>query len=364
MNRRAILVGGGAVALASGMAGASFASMGTMQGYVHAVAAQRAALAPHGGAREAVRFATLAANGHNTQPWRFRIAPNVIRIVPDMARRTPVVDEDDHHLYVSLGCALENMSLAAAALGMPGEAHFEASGEGAIVYEHVAGAPRRTDLCNAIPHRQSARNEYDGRAVSAVDLTRLASAAAIPGVDIVVFSERAQIDRVRELVVAGNSAQMSDRAFVGELKTWMRFNPRAALAHGDGLFSAASGNPTLPTWLGAPLFDLVFTAGAENDKYARQLASSSGVIVFSGRNADRRHWVDVGRSCQRFALQATVLGMKAAFINQPVEVPALRKELAALAGMPGRRPDLVMRFGYGPSLPMSPRRPIDAVIEA
>ena len=34
------------------------------------------------------------------------------------------------------------------------------------------------------------------------------------------------------------------------------------------------------------------------------------------------HWIEVGRACQRFALQATALGLKCAFINQPVEVPA------------------------------------------
>jgi hypothetical protein len=30
--------------------------------------------------------------------------------------------------------------------------------------------------------------------------------------------------------------------------------------------------------------------------------------------------------------------------------------------MPGRRPDLVMRFGYGPTLPYSARRPVEAVL--
>jgi len=70
----------------------------------------------------------------------------------------------------------------------------------------------------------------------------------------------------------------------------------------------------------------------------------------------------VVRACQRFALQATALGLKHAFLNQPVEVARFRPELAALVGMPGQRPDLVMRFGYGPTLPCSPRRPVEAVL--
>jgi hypothetical protein len=84
--------------------------------------------------------------------------------------------------------------------------------------------------------------------------------------------------------------------------------------------------------------------------------------VFFGAKADPEHWVRVGRACQRFALQATALGLKHAFVNQPVEVADLRPNLAALTGMAGRRPDLVMRIGYGPTMPMSPRRNVEAVL--
>jgi hypothetical protein len=57
------------------------------------------------------------------------------------------------------------------------------------------------------------------------------------------------------------------------------------------------------------------------------------------------------------ALQATSLGLKYAFINQPVEVPNIRNELSCYLGLGGRRPDIVVRFGNGPELPKSLRRP-------
>ena len=41
---------------------------------------------------ELIRYATLAANGHNTQPWKFAIQENGIEIHPDYARRLPVVE--------------------------------------------------------------------------------------------------------------------------------------------------------------------------------------------------------------------------------------------------------------------------------
>lgn len=361
-RRRTVLLAGGAAALCgAGAVSLGFLRMGSGDDYAAATAAARAGLAADPGLKDLVRFAALAANGHNTQPWRFRLSDRRIEILPDLARRTPVVDPDDHHLYVSLGCAAENLSLAAAARGRPGAMRFDDAGDGRILFEFSAGPDTPSALFDAIPQRQSTRADYDGRTVGTEDMNALAAAASVPGVDVVLITDRPRLDRIRDLVVAGNSAQMADPAFVTELKDWIRFNPREALASGDGLYSAASGNPTLPTWLGRLMFDLAFRTDAENDKYARHLRSSAGVAVFVGAQSDRDHWIRIGRACQRFALQATALGLKHAFLNQPVEVSALRPDLASLIGAPGKRPDIVMRFGYGPTLPMSPRRPVDAV---
>jgi len=263
---------------------------------------------------------------------------------------------------VSLGCAAENLALAAAARGRPGELSFDPANEGTVAFTFGGGRPSAPALFDAIPHRQSTRSEYDGQPIGAAELRSLAAAAETPGVDLVLITDRPQIECVRDLVVAGNSTQMADAAFVRELKAWLRFSPRQAIETGDGLFSATTGNPALPSWLGPLLFDLVFKPDAENDKYARQIRSSAGLAVFVSERDDKDHWVRAGYACQRFALQATALGLKTAHINQPVEVATLRPELAALVGMAGRRPDLVLRFGRGPALPFSARRPVEAVL--
>ena len=88
-----------------------------MDRYTQAAANRRKALPADPDMRDLVRFATLAANSHNTQPWKFRIAENTVDILPDFSRRTPVVDPDDHHLFVSLGCGAENLAIAANARG-------------------------------------------------------------------------------------------------------------------------------------------------------------------------------------------------------------------------------------------------------
>jgi hypothetical protein len=60
---------------------------------------------------------------------------------------------------------------------------------------------------------------------------------------------------------------------------------------------------------------------------------------FVGNGNDPEHWVKIGRSFQRFALQATTLDIRTAHINQPVDVPAVRTQFADWLGMSGRRPD-------------------------
>ncbi len=362
-NRRNLLVGGGVLALVG--AGVSYAEvrrMGSMAEYDASVAATRRALAARPEAGDLLRYATLAPNGHNTQPWRFQVSDRQISILPDPARRTPVVDPDDHHILVSLGAAAENLALAGAARGRGGTVRFDPAADGAVVFAFGGGSAPEPDLFDAMARRQSTRADYDGRAVSPETLRALAKAAETPGVDLVLITDRPGMERARDLVVAGNSVQLGDPAFLRELKSWIRYSPRQALTTGDGLFAAASGNPVLPDWLGPSLFSLALRADTDNDRYARQIRSSSGLAVFVSQQEDRAHWVSAGRACQRFALQATALGLKVAFLNQPVEVAKLRPELAALVGLPGRRPDLVMRFGHGPTLPYSARRPVAAVL--
>ena len=310
-----------------------------------------------------VKAATLAANSHNTQPWLFSQVGSTVRIDPDFARRTPVVDPDDHHLFTSLGCASENLLVAAAAGGRSAAYAFEAAGHGGIRIDLAGSSPiTEHDLFRAIPQRQSSRTLYDGRPVPAAVLAELAAAARIEGCRLVLITDQAQIERVLEVIVAANDAQVRDPAFVRELHSWIRFNPAAAAQTGDGLYSASAGSPVLPTWLGDLLFSRVLTPKSENDKYAEQLRSSAGLAIFVADQPDPEHWALAGRSFERFALRATVLGLKLAFLNQPLEVARFRPALAGLIGLPGMRPDLVVRFGYGPSLPRSLRRPPEAVI--
>lgn len=164
-----------------------------------------------------VRYATLAASSHNTQPWRFKLEPGRIGIAPDLTRRCPQVDPDDHHLYASLGCAAENLLLAAGAAGLEG--HVACDGSPArLTIALESATPHRSALFDAILERQCSRSEYDGSQLSSEQLRRLSEVGQGNGVSVILLTERQQKEQIAEYVAAGNTAQFGDPRWAEEMK--------------------------------------------------------------------------------------------------------------------------------------------------
>ena len=311
--------------------------------------------------RRLVRYATLAASSHNTQPWKFQLEPGRISILPDLSRRCPQVDPDDHHLYGSLGCALENLLLASHAAGLEGHYTFDEAGS-RLQVDLEQETPSLSALFDAIPSRQSTRAEYDGASISSEQQRLLEQAAVGNGVAALALSSSAHKEQVAEYVAAGNKAQFADPGWAAEMKTWIRFNSREAVQTGDGLYGQTLGIPEIPRFLGKLLMGVATSARRQNRTDVTNIRSSALLVVLSSDANDKRHWIEAGRCYERLALQAAALGLRTAFINQPVEVPLLRQQFAAALGLGDRRPDLVIRIGRGPDMPRSLRRPLDQVI--
>lgn len=309
-----------------------------------------------------VHYAILAPSGHNTQCWRFRVEEGAISILPDPTRRTPVVDPDDHHLYVSLGCATENLCLAARAMGFSAKAEFRPRGDGEIRVSLTPGVAEVSPLFEAIASRQCTRSDYDGTPLSDEDLAMLEAAGNGRDVSVALLTDGETIERALGFILDANTRQLKNPAFRRELEDWVRFNDAEAVDKGDGLSGRATGNPQAPRWLGKWLMRAMLRPKTENATLARQVRSAAGLAVFVSAVDDRAHWVEAGRCYQRFALQATALGIRNAFVNQPVEEASVRPAFARGLGLDGGRPDLVVRFGHGPAMPRSLRRPVGSVI--
>ncbi|PKO14373.1 MAG: hypothetical protein CVU39_15165 [Chloroflexi bacterium HGW-Chloroflexi-10] len=310
--------------------------------------------------RNLVAYATQAANGHNTQPWKFTLQKSAIQIHPDYSRHLVAVDPQDRELWISLGCALENLVLAAGAAGYTTEVTYPDTNE-FIQVILSAGASQNSPLFEAIPLRQNTRSMYNSQAIPTGDLDTLQTLSLEPGISLKYFTNINERQTVEDYIVQGNMSQYADQAFLNELIEWLRFNKKEALRAMDGLFSACSGNPEVPHWLGK-LFVSSTKPQQQADSDTAKLRSSSGVVVIGSAEDDRSHWVRSGQVYQRLALQMTTMNIKSAFLNQPIEVTDLRKQFQNAAGLGSTNPQLLVRYGYAEYLPRSLRRPVDKVL--
>lgn len=314
-----------------------------------------------------VHYATLAPSSHNTQCWRFLVDPDqlIISVIPDFQRSCPVVDPDDHHLYVSLGCAVENLVVAAKAHGYDVPKIDSSNPKNGIHVQLQPGkTPVVTEFFQAIPHRQVTRCEYDGKPLCQKELDQLQEAGRGTGVRVILITDREKMDEVLEFIVAANTAQMSNAEFKHELLSWIRFNEKDAVGRGDGLFGKCTGNPAVPSFLGKAIFHLLVRPSSENQKIVQQVKSSAGFAVFVSEKDDPVHWVEAGRCYERFALKATAMGVRNAMLNQPIEESDVRPRFAKCLGLTEtERPDLLVRFGKSPPMPISPRRHVEDVLE-
>lgn len=319
-------------------------------------------------AEQLIPFALRAPSGHNTQPWQFSVNQDSVRIFPDLSRRLPVVDPDDHALFISLGCALENLIVAAAHQGLAASVEsFPADEPETCLRVRLSeSADDNTDaLFRAIPERQTNRGTYDGQAIDASDLTAMLEANGRDSVELRPFRVGdPEIEPIIDFVRQANIAQFNDPAFVTELVSWIRFSRRELSARQDGLAAAALGFPAVPRWLGRWIMTRLVKPEGEADRQEKAIHQSSLLLLFIAREHDQRHWVDVGRSFERVVLTATSLGIAHAHVNMPCEVEPIRRRLAAHLGLSaGAQPLLLVRLGYAKQRrPASPRRPVDQVI--
>jgi hypothetical protein len=310
--------------------------------------------------QELIRYATLAANGHNTQAWAFVVKDHAIEIHPDFSRRLTVVDPLNRELWISLGCALENLLIGARAIGFAPEVNYPEKTD--FITVHLSkDIPEHSQWFDAIAKRQNTRSLFDGQAINSTELKRIQKLPLEPGVVLQIMTEPKALETVLEYVNQGNLTQYADQAFVQELIDWLRFNKREASNLQDGLYSKCSGNPEVPRWLGR-MFVTATKPQQQADTDAKKLRSSAGAILIASASEDKTSWVRTGQVVERLALELTSLDIKSAFLNQPIEVPVLRNQFQHAMKLENALPQLLLRFGRAQALPFSMRRPLEQVL--
>ena len=340
---------------------------------------------PEPGPLRLVQSAILAANPHNTQPWLFRVRESRIELFADTSRNLGAMDPFVREMHLGLGCALENMMLAARAEGyavalrlepgtLTGPAHEETFVKVATL--DLTPSERETSpLYTAIPNRHTDRSAYAPREVETETLRRM---RALTGEDtkLFLFEEGAAFNTLVEETVKATETIVTDKAMSHDSHAWFDENWREVQRDKDGPFIDTSGvSPLLRAAVKMlpPSSEKMLDDGwLSSTKTSLEATPVLGLLAVRDL-FDKPQTLQAGRVWQRLHLWATVNGLAAQPVNQMLEVVDRERQLgqsAQMAGVldeltddPAWRPTFAFRLGYPntDALP-SARRPVSEVL--
>jgi hypothetical protein len=102
------------------------------------------------------------------------------------------------------------------------------------------------------------------------------------------------------------------------------------------------------------------TRPADQTRPSTRLETEPALAVLSTSGDTRADQVAAGIALERVLLTATRDGLKASFLNQPLEFDDLRRAVQQTTGKPGFS-QMVIRFGHSTVSATTPRRPVSAV---
>jgi len=334
------------------------------------------------GPLDLVRAAILAANPHNSQPWLFQVTPAQINLFADRRRNIGAIDPFLREMHIGLGCALENLLLAAEALGYTTQVSLLPDASEATWVARVDLAPGPTvipDLYPLIPNRHTNRYPYDtGRSVSSATLDALSALNDDPDVRVFWFASAPLRKQVGDLPVEAAHALVADTTQIGESDRWYRATWQDLQQHRDGITIDAAG---LPDWERALAKLLPPQSQAQQDSTflqntadQAQTAGAFGLLAVRD-GQDRAQQLRAGRLLERMYLWVTKEGLAMQPLNAVVEraarevvlgsAPHFGNALAALVGDPAWQTLLAFRIGHSIHDGLrSPRRSVNEAMKS
>jgi hypothetical protein len=336
-----------------------------------------------------VRAAILAASPHNTQPWLFKVADSSIEMHIDTRRNVGALDPYLREEHIGMGCALENLMLAAAANGYAATATLQPGKLEPILADPkprlvarvdlASGRRDESELYNAIPRRHTNRGPYDPHKPIPPDF--LEALSRLPGDDgdvkLFLFTAEADRKKIAEVSSAANTEIYSDPDVQRGSERWVRLRWSSVQEDRDGLTVDAFGlSPIDSAAIKMMTPGMLRWAASHNRKndYLNLMLSAPLIGFIAVRDRyDQEQCLHAGRTWQGAHLLATARGLAARPCNEAVEMvdherahgrPASRAALLnEITGDSSWQPTFVFYMGY-PTVPAntSPRRPVQAVL--
>lgn len=323
-------------------------------------------------ARALVAAATAAPSMHNAQPWRFRLLGDrtTFQLYADLARVLPHADPDGRGLHLGCGAALFNLRVAAAEAGwrtrvlllpdpdprLLAEVALRRIAPGALTPEQAEPAAL-AELHPAIARRRSSRRPFRAEPVSGAIRAELAAAAEAEGCEL-HFPDAWHTAELLDLVRDAEGHADDDPGRTEDRSRWLRV--------GDDAGSAVDGVPEYafgPQERDGRAVVRDFAARTPVPGRDRADFEKSPQLAILGTAEDRpRDWLRAGQGLERVLLLATLRGLSTSLSSAALERGELRWAARDPRSTMGAV-QLVIRLGYGPDVPATPRRPVDEVLD-
>jgi len=295
-----------------------------------------------GGTLALVRAAILAANPHNTQPWLFRIGENEVDLFADTSRNIGAIDPFLREMHIGLGCALENMMLAAPANGYEPTLTLLPDANDPTHIAHIAVAstsnPPISNLYQAIPNRHTNRAVYADKLVSADILAAMDNLGADDAeVKTVWFTDDAERKKIADLTYEAAVAITADEEQSHDSGQWFRHDWDELQRRAEGVTLDAQSAPPAINAIAKMLPPL---SQEQNDKFFLQSTRAAldatpvfGILVVP-ESKENEYRLRGGRLWQRLHLWATTQGLAMQPVNYASE-RADREESLVLSQVEG-----------------------------
>jgi nitroreductase len=286
-----------------------------------------------------LRYAILAPSTRNTQPWRFEVRENAVELFAAPTAPQPISDPDDREVYLSLGCALENLLAAAEHFGLAHEVSYFPDGAGTDLAARVVFQPggsrspaRAAITLDTILRRHNDNSVYRSAPVPEDARRRLEACCADPELRLDLTDDRFFHRWVDELTLEADRLEFANPAFRKELAAWIS--------------QGAFGTPRVVSRLGALAVSRLDLGEAVAQQDHRLVGSAALLGLISARGDTHLMHVKAGQLFERLWLTATALGIRVHPMSQTMRHPELRAAVAELVPEHGWKPLHLFRVGY------------------
>lgn len=313
-----------------------------------------------------VHDASAAPSMHNAQPWRFGYfhGSRTFHVRADFERGLPHADPDTRGLHLGCGAALLNLRVAAVHGGWcPATRLLPDPADPALLAavrlaDTGSGEKDLATLYPAIHKRHTSRFPFEETEIPQAVRAALAVAAHREGA-VLTFPTSWHLQQVLELIEEAEARNRTDEESDADLAAWTSLDGSSGTTAPEGVPEYAFG----PRKRGgkAPMRDFAGTRQVTG-RGATEFERSPQLALLSTAEDRPEDWLRAGQAMERVLLAATLEGLSSSFATQALEWTDLRWPLRDPVAGSGRV-QMVLRLGYGPEVPRTPRRPVPDVLD-